>query len=368
MQLMRINTAIRLKIMVVALTLALLAACGGSGPAATSTPEPVSTPAPTNTPLPSPTDTPPADEAAGFADLVACLEVRLGTEVAQALAAGDREETPAEKVVVEGCLLATASGLSSQDLSPAVKACLEEKLEDGVVAVVGSGARSFTAEEEKVLRDCLVSSALTPAEPEPLSSLDACLAERLGADVAALVASGTVPLDEAEQAILNECQLVAALSPSDQSDQDGVTACLEQNLGAEVAAVVASGLVPLTEEESAVLGDCLVQSGLEVSAQTLDQAVIACLTVRLGADIAAVVASGIVPLNDSEQEVLGECLLSSSLETSPDTGSQSITACLEERLGTEIAAVVASGAIPLTAEEAEILGDCLLRNAIGGSP
>ena len=229
----------------------------------------------------------------------------------------------------------------------------------------------MTAEEDKVLLDCVVSSALAPAEPEPLSSLDACLEERLGADVAALVASGTVPLDEAEQEVLNECRIVAALSPSEEPLQDGVTACLEQNLGAEVAAVVASGVVPLTEEEAAVLGDCLVRSGLDESAQTLDQAVTACLTERLGADIAAVVASGIVPLNDAEQEVLGECLLSSSLETSEtssDAGSQSVTACLEERLGPEIAAVVASGAIPLTAEEAEVMGDCLLRDAFGGSP
>ena len=330
--------------------------------------------APTATPLPGPTDTTAADAiAAGFADLVACLEVRLGTEVAQLLVSGERQETLAEKVVVEGCLLAAASGLSSQDLSPAVKACLEEELEAGVVAVVGSGARSFTAQEEQVLLDCLVSSALAPAEPEPLSSLDACLAERLGADLAALVASGAVPLDEAEQAVLNECRVVSALSPSQEPLQDGVTACLEQKLGAEVAAVVASRLVPLTEEEAAVLGDCLLRTGLEESAQTLDQAVTACLTERLGADIAAVVASGLVPLNDAEQEVLGECLLSASLNDSSDTGSQdnlsqTVSACLEERLGPEIAAVVASGVIPLTAAEAEVLGDCLLQVAFDGSP
>ena len=330
--------------------------------------------APTNTPLPGPTDTTAVDAiAAGFADLVACLEVRLGTEVAQLLVSGERQETPAEKMVVEGCLLAAASGLSSQDLSPAVKACLEEELEAGVVAVVGSGARSFTAQEEQVLLDCLLSSALAPAEPEPLSSLDACLAERLGTDVAALVASGTVPLDEAEQAVLNECRVVSALSPSQELLQDGVTACLEQKLGAEVAAVVASRLVPLTEEEEAVLGDCVVRAGLEESGQTLTQTITACLAERLGADIAAVVASGLVPLNDAEQEVLGECLLSASLNSSSDTASQdtvsqAVTACLEQSLGPEIAAVVASGAIPLTAAEAEVLGDCLLQVALGGSP
>ena len=34
----------------------------------------------------------------------------------------------------------------------------------------------------------------------------------------------------------------------------------------------------------------------------------------------------------------------------------------------DIAAVVASGAIPLTTEEAKIMGDCVLQEALGGSP
>ena len=380
---MRINTASRLKFVVGALGLVLLAACGGSAPVATPTLEPVlaptatvtSTSAPTDTPLPSPTDTLSTEQAAtGFADLVACLEDTLGTEVAQTLVSGERQETTAEKVVVEGCLLVTASGISSQDLSPAVTACLEEGLGAGVVAVVGSGARSLTADEEGVLLDCLVSSALAPAEPEPVSALEACLADRLGAEIAALVASEAVPPDEVEQAALNECRLVSALSPAEEGPKDSLTACLEQSLGPEVAAVVASRAVPPTEEEAAVLGDCLLRTGVEEAPQTQDQSVTACLAERLGEDIAAVVASGLVPLNDAEQEVLGECLLSSSLNTTSDTSSpsdtasQSITACVAERLGPEIAAVVVSGAIPLTEEEAEVMGDCLLLEALGGSP
>ena len=271
-----------------------------------------------------------------------------------------------EKVVVEGCLLITASGVSAQDLTPAVTACLEEGLDPGVVEVVGSGVRPLTADEETVLLECLVTAALSPPEPEPVSSLDTCLEERLGVEIAALVASGTVPLDEADQAILDDCRLASALSPSEETPQDSVTACLQESLGVEVASVVASGLVPLTEEEAAVLGDCLVRGGLEEPTQTQAQTLDACLTERLGAEIAAVVASGLVPLNDREQEVLGECLLSSSLDTSSETISQSTTACLEERLGPEIAAVVASGVIPPTEEEAEILGDCLLQGALGG--
>ena len=322
---------------------------------------------PTSTPLPRQTDTPEVDEAAaGFSDLLACLEDRLGPEVAQTLLSGERQETPAEKVVVQGCLLVSASGVSTQDLTPAVTACLEEALGAGVVTIVSSGARSFTADEETVLLDCLVTSALAPPEPEPVSSLDACLEEHLGAEIAALVASGSVPLDEADQAILDECRIASALSPSEEAPEASVTACLQEKLGVEVAAVVASGLVPLTEEEATVLGDCLVQEGLEESAPTQEQTLIACLTERLGAEIAAVVASGFFPLDDDEQEVLGECLLSSSLDTSSESVSQSVIACLEERLGPEIAAVVASGAILPTEEEAEILGDCLLQAALGG--
>ena len=292
----------------------------------------------------------------------------MGTEVAQALVSGERQETPVEEAVLQGCLLITASGASSQDLSRAATACLEEGLEAGVVAVVGSGARPLTAEEEVVLLDCLVSSALGLEEQETISTLDACLEERLGADIAAVVASGLVPLDEAERAALNECQLVSALSVSQDSIEDSFTVCLESNLGADVAAVVASGVVPLTEEEEAVVGDCLLETSLETLSETGDQGVTACLEERLGPDLAAVVASGAIPLNDAEQEILGECLLSSSLDTSSDASSQSVTACLEERLGADIAAVVASGVIPLTAEEEAVMGDCLLQKALGISP
>ncbi len=100
---------------------------------------------------------------------------------------------------------------------------------------------------------------------------------------------------------------------------------------------------------------------------TIDS-VTACLEERLGADIAAVVASGAIPLNEAEEEILGECLLGLSLETASETASEAVTACLAERLGPDVAAVVASGAIPLNEEEERLLGDCLLQEALGGSP
>ena len=296
------------------------------------------------------------------------MEERLGTEVARELLAGDRQETAEEEAVLEGCLLVTASGLSAEDLSPAATACFEEQVGTGVVAVVGSGARQLTSEEEAVLLDCVVTSALAPPEEEPVSSLEACLAEQLGADIAPLVASRTIPLTEVEAAALNNCLLTTALDTSAETRDARVVACLEAQLGADIASVVASGAIPLTEAEEQVLGDCVVGSSLESAEAGRASGVTACLEERLGAEIAAVVASGAIPLTEEEEAILGECLLGPFMETATETVSEGVAACLEEQLGADIAAVVASGAIPLTAEEEAVMGDCLLQEALGGSP
>ena len=249
---------------------------------------------------------------------------------------------------------------------------METGLGAGIVEVVGSGARQMTAQEESVLLDCLVGSAIAQPAAAPESSLEGCLEERLGADIAPVVASRSVPLNEEELAALNECLLVEALTIPAQTVEEGVSACLEERLGAEIAAVVASGLVPLTEAEEAALGDCVVSASLETSGETsgqdLEGGVTACLEERLGAEIAAVVASGAIPLTEAEEAILGECLFSSSLDTSSDTITEGVIACLEENFDPDIAAVVASGAIPLSSEEERILGDCLLQEALGASP
>ena len=179
-----------------------------------------------------------------------------------------------------------------------------------------------------------------------------------------------------------------------QTVEEQVVACLAERLGADIAPVVASGAIPLTEAEEAALGDCLVgsslqsaeeaatESGPESSSERLAVSVSACLAERLGEEIAAVVESGAIPLTEAEEEILGDCLLSSSLEaatgeaatgeaateSSSQTTADGITVCLEEQLGAEIAAVVASGAIPLSANEERILGDCVLQAALGSSP
>ncbi len=280
--------------------------------------------------------------------------------------------------MLEACLLASASGISDEDLSPAASACLAERLSAEALQVVGSGARSLTPEEEGVLVDCLVTTALDTTASA--STFEGCLQEHLGEDLALLVASRSVPLNDVETQALNACLLVSALTETEQTVEERTLACLAERLGEDIAPVVASGAIPLTEVEEAALGDCLVDSSIkaaeqsaeESGSQSLDAAVGACLADRLGADIAAVVASGVIPLTDAEQAVLGDCLLSSSLEVlqgdSAQTTEQGITACLEETLGADIAAVVASGAIPLSADEEQILGDCVLEAALGGAP
>ena len=88
---MRIKTTLWSKIIITTLGVMMLAARGGS--AATPTRLPTSVPAtatptvlPADTPVSQPTDIPDADiRAEVFAELVACLEDRLGTEAAQVL-------------------------------------------------------------------------------------------------------------------------------------------------------------------------------------------------------------------------------------------------------------------------------------------
>ena len=181
------KTGLISKVIGTTLAVMLMAACGGSGSEPTQQPtaEPTSAPAtpatdPEDTPVSQPTDVTEADSRVeGFAELAACLEDRLGSEVAQSLVSGERQETPVEQAVLEGCLLLSASGVASRDLSSGVTACLEERLGAGIVTIVGSGARPLTLTEEEVLLDCVVSSALAPATPETVSTLDSCLAERL---------------------------------------------------------------------------------------------------------------------------------------------------------------------------------------------
>ncbi|GEM_PF-1571882 len=377
-----------MRLLVFGLGALLLAACGGASatqtplptPLPTATPTPSSTPtpppaptlAPTDTPLPLPTETPLLTESvpAEFAGLVACLQEQLGPDVARQLVSGARKETAAEEAVLEDCLFATTAGLESEAISAPVVSCLEEGLGASVVEAVGAGAIELSAEEEAVLVECLLTSALASSEEDVAATAESCLQDLLGVDIAAVIASGAVPLNEAEEQALGDCLLEATLGSSEEASDDSLTACLEERLGADIAAVVASGAVPLTEAEQAVTGECLLGSALSVSSETESQSLTACLEERLGAEIAAVVASGAIPLTEAEEAVMGECLLGSAFDTgsSSETVSEGVLACLEEQLGADIAAVVASGAIPLSADEEGVMGDCLLAEALGSSP
>ena len=167
------------KLLALLLGAVFLAACGGGGPAATPVPAtaaatveptataappptatvapaatattappptavPTNTPAlaPTATPVPTPTATPtepPAPAALvlpGFEDVAACLQDRLGADIAQALLAGARQETAEEIAILEECLLVRATGVAGGALSPAAAACLEDSLGPSVVQIV----------------------------------------------------------------------------------------------------------------------------------------------------------------------------------------------------------------------------------------
>ncbi len=375
-----------MKLLLIGFSVLLLAACGGAAATATTVPPPTATPtptlaptatpaptpAPTNTPVPPPTETPTLTDSVPveFADLAACLEDRLGSVVAWELVSGSRRETAEEEAVLVDCLAAVTAGIEAEAITAPVVSCLEEGLGAGVVEAVGAGARVLDADEEAILVECLLVSALDSQWEEIVVTTESCLEERLGLDLAAVVASGAVHLNEAEEQALGDCLLVAALDTSDETASDSLIDCLAEGLGADIAALVASGAVPLTEAQQALMGECLLGSALSPSTETGTQSLTACLEERLGADIAAVVASGAIPLTEAEEAVMGECLLGSAFDddTSSDTVSDGVLACLEKELGTDIAAVVASGAISLTDSEQGVMGDCLLAEALGGSP
>ena len=147
-----------------------------------------------------------------------------------------------------------------------------------------------------------------------------------------------------------------------------IVACLEKELDADPARAVASGAVPLTAEQEALLGACVLSTSLGGSGTALSAGVAACLEEALGVESARVVASGSASLTDEQQSALGGCLLSSTLETDSGAVLSGVLACLVEALGAEVAQVVASAALPLSAEEEQILGNCVLKEVLGLPP
>lgn len=175
-----------------------------------------------------------------------------------------------------------------------------------------------------------------------------------------MVAAGLVLLNDEESAILGEC-VFAASSLATGTTANPIVACLEQDL----ARVVASGAVPLTAEQEALVGNCVLSASLGSGSTSLPGGVVACLEDALGTESARVVAAGTATLTDEQQAALGSCRLGSALGPGTETAFTGVIACLTEELGADVAEVVASAVLPLYAEEEQILGNCVLKDALG---
>lgn len=365
-------------LMLLAVSALLLAACGGGGakPALPSTPTtgatatPTPTLAPTHTPAPPPPETPdvaPA-QSVGGTPFGVCLEERIGPKAARALISGERVETPEEEAVLEDCLLAGASGVSAQAISSAVATCLEEGLGAGVLQAVGSGARGLTAQEESILVDCLLASTLDAASEEILPAVTACLGDKIGTEAAQAIASGSRQLTADEEAVLGDCVLASALGATTSTVSSAVAACLEDRLATEAAQAIASGSRQLTVDEQTALGDCVLGSAFAATTGKVSPPVTVCLEDRLGTEAAQAIASGSRQGTANEQTVLGDCVLASAFGATTGTASPPVAACLGKHLGAEAAQAAASGSRKLTAQESSVLGGCLLEAALGAKP
>ena len=72
------------------------------------------------------------------------------------------------------------------------------------------------------------------------------------------MASRAVPLSAEETQTLNDCLLVSASTETEQTVEEQVVACLEEQLGSEVARTLVAGDRQETAEEQTVLEACLL--------------------------------------------------------------------------------------------------------------
>ncbi|NQW23423.1 MAG: hypothetical protein HQ475_08275 [SAR202 cluster bacterium] len=226
-----------------------------------------------------------------------------------------------------------------------------------------------TAEQEAALQECLLAASLAGGQTSEARAL-ACLTEKLGAEVAKVVASGLLPLSDEESAILGECVLSAITSSASSIvKSDPIVTCLEKTLDSNLAKAVASKAIPLTAEQESLLAGCEFSTSLGGgNSSTLSDSVITCLENSLGAESAQAVASGATNLTDKQQAALGGCKLGSALGTSSSTVSTGIMDCLTKELGADVAQVVASAVLPLSAAEEQVMGNCVLLDALGIAP
>ena len=123
--------------------------------------------------------------------------------------------------------------------------------------------------------------------------------------------------------------------------------CLGDSIGADGAEAALSNLVESTPEQEAALSKRLLAASLE-DAQSGGSSIFACLTEELGKSVARVVESGLIPLTAEESNISGNCVLSVSMTTTAASASSTtdlIVACLEDSLDSDLARAVASGGI-----------------------
>ncbi len=260
-------------------------------------------------------------------------------------------------------------------LGESVAVCLEESIgADGAEAALSNLVES-TTEQEAALSKCLLAASLEDAQSGG-SSIFAFVTKELGKSVARVVESGLIALTAEESNILGNCVLsvsMATTAASASSTADPIVACLEDSLESDLVRAVASGVILLTGEQETLLGNCVLSPSLGSSATTtsLSDSVVVCLEGSLGTYSAAVVASGSPDLTSDQQAALGACLLGSAVPEST-TASTKVTAgvmaCLTKELGEAVAHVVASAVLPSSTSEQQILGNCVVMDALGLTP
>lgn len=313
-------------LLVIGISILAVVACGGSSSseptnAPTETVTPTATPMPTETPTPT---TAPTAAASLGASVASCLEASIGADGAEAALSNLVTPTPEQQSALNDCLLSASlgDGQSTGTSENTVLACLTRQLGEAVAMVVQSGLIPPTAEEAAILGACVLSASATTAT-EDEDPVVACLEEDLGADLARAVASGGIPLTSEQESLLGNCVLSTSLSSSSASSaySESIVACLESALGAESAAIAASGSGDLSSDQQVALGACLLGSSTSTTttstSSTVSAGVLACLTAELGADVAQVVASAVLPLSTSEEQILGNCVVMDALGLTP---------------------------------------------------
>jgi hypothetical protein len=191
-----------------------------------------------------------------------CVEQRVGAVAARAIVSGARQLTAGEEAALGDCVLESAFAATTGRASTPLAACLNGRLGTEAAQAITSGSRQLTADEQTIQGDCVLASAFGAASGRVSPAVAACLEDRLGAKAAQAIVSNAREATAGEQAVVGDCILAAALAPAEDTASPAVAACLSGRLGAEAAQAAASGSRALTAGESSVLGGCLLEAAL----------------------------------------------------------------------------------------------------------